>query len=185
MWYGDTIWPSLVTLASIAAVSGLLWWERRRPAFLIVTILCIPAAGAAIAIERRIVTPREQVTERLQRLLRDFEAKDENGVVDAISSRGPQLRQFAARALDKVELTNVRLTDVNVELSGEDVLRARVHCRVTADVLFSGVHRMPRQPTRWKTTWEQEADGQWRLLDFEQLDPLTGEETQEARQYIN
>jgi hypothetical protein len=44
---------------------------------------------------------------------------------------------------------------------------------------------MPRQPTRWKATWEQEADGRWRMLDIEQLDPLTGETTYDARQYVN
>ena len=185
MWYGDTLWPTLVALGSVAAVTGMMWWDRRQPALLVVAILCFPAAMAAIAVERQIVTPREPVIQSLEQLLSDFEQSDEIGVVDGVSSRSPPLRQLAARAVSKVQISNVRLTDVNVELSGEDVLRARTHFRVNADVVFSQIHRMPRQPTRWKATWEQEADGRWRILDFEQLDPLTGETTHDARQYVN
>ena len=185
MWYGDTLWPTLIALGTIAAVSGMLWWERKRPLLLVVAILCLPAAVGAILVERRIVTPREQVTNRLDQMLTDFQQKDEQAVIDVVSIRSPDLQRLAVRAMSKVALDNVRLTDVNVELSGEDVLRARAHFRVTADIIFGGVHRMPRQPTRWKSTWEQEADGQWRLLDIQQLDPLTGEPTHEARQYVN
>ena len=185
MWYGDTLWPTLVALGSVAAVTGMMWWDRRQPALLVVAILCLPAAMAAIAVERQIVTPREQVIQSLEQLLVDFERSDEIGVVDGVSSRSPQLRLLAERAVGKVQISNVRLTDVNVELSGEDVLRARTHFRVNADVVFSKIHRMPRQPTRWKATWEQEADGRWRMLDIEQLDPLTGEVTHDARQYVN
>lgn len=185
MWYGDTIWPTLVALASIAAVTGMMWWERRQPALLVAAILCFPAAVAAIAVERQIVTPREQVTQTLEQLISDFERQDVNAVVDAVSARSPQLQQLAAKALDKVQISNVRVTDVNVELSGEDVLRARTHFRVNADVTLSGMNRMPRQPTRWKATWEQEADRRWRMLDIEQLDPLTGETTSEASQFVN
>jgi hypothetical protein len=185
MWYGDTIWPTLVALGSVATLFGMMWWDRRRPALLIVAALCIPAAIAAIVVERRIVTPREEVSQRLETLIRQFTEKDENGVIDAVSSREPQLRDFAVKAMTRVDLENVRLSDVNVEISGEDVLRARAHFRVAADIVIGSLQRLPRQPTRWKTTWEQESDGQWRILDFEQLDPLTGEPTQEARQYIN
>jgi hypothetical protein len=185
MWYGDTIWPTLVALASVAAVTGMMWWERRQPALLVAAILCLPAAITAVAVERSIVTPREQVTRSLEQLIADFEHSNANGVLDAISSRTPQLRNLAAKALDKVTISNVRLTDVNVELSGEDVLRARTHFRVNADAVLNGLHRLPRQPTRWKATWEQEADGRWRMIDIDQLDPLTGETTNEARQYVN
>ncbi len=185
MWYGDTNWPTLVALGSVAAVTGMLWWERRRPVLLIVALLCIPAAIGAIMIERSIVTPREVVTARLEKLIRDFERQDTAAVVDAISARAPEIQQLAAKAVEKVAIENVRFTDLNVEISGEDVLRARTHFRITADVLFSGVSRLPRQPTRWKATWEQEANNNWRLLDIEQLDPLTGEAVHEARQYVN
>jgi hypothetical protein len=185
MWYGDTLWPTLVALGSVAAVSAMVWWDRRRPWALVVALLSIPAALAAISIERSIVTPREEVAHRLEKLIHDFEHDDAQGVLDAISSRGPQLQDFALLAMQRADIANVRLTDVNVEISGEDVLRARAHFRVTADILFRGLQPLPRQPTRWKTTWEQEADGRWRILDFEQLDPLTGEPTQEAMQYVN
>jgi hypothetical protein len=185
MWYGDTIWPTLVALASVAAVTGMMWWERRQPALLVIAILCLPAAITAIAVERQIVTPREQVIQSLEKLIADFERSDEPAVLDGISNRTPQLQQLASKSISKVAISNVRLTDINVEISGEDVLRARTHFRVNADVVFSKIHNMHRQPTRWKATWEQEADGRWRMLDIEQLDPLTGETTHEARQYVN
>jgi hypothetical protein len=185
MWYGDTLWPTLIAIASVAAVAGMMWWDRRKPALLVVAILCIPAAVTAIAVERQIVTPREEVIRALEKLIVDFEHADENAVVDGISSRSPMLRMLAAKAVSKVQISNVRLTDVNIEVSGEDVLRARSHFRVNTDVVYSKIHTMPRQPTRWKATWEQEADGHWRMLDIEQLDPLTGESTQEARQYLH
>jgi hypothetical protein len=185
MWYGDTIWPTLIVLGTVAALAAMMWRERRRTVFLVVALLCIPAAVAAIAVERSILTPREQVMNRLEKMISDFEARNTDAVVEAISDRAPELQTLASNALSKVAIDNVRLTDVNVELSGEDVLRARTHFRVNADVIFSGVTRLGRQPTRWKATWEQEADSQWRLLDLEQLDPLTGEVTHQARQYVN
>jgi hypothetical protein len=185
MWYGDTLWPTLVALAAVASVSGMLWWERRRPVALVIALLCIPLGIAAVVVERRIVTPREEVTRRLEQLVADFERRDRTAVVDCVSTRTPHLQHLAERALDKVAITNVRLTDVNVEISGEDVLRARTHFRVTADVVVSQLYRMPRQPSRWQATWEQEADGRWRMMDLEQLDPLTGEPSNEVRQYVN
>jgi hypothetical protein len=187
MWYGDTVWPTLIALGTVAAILGILWWDRRKPLFLIGALVCVPVAIAAIVIERRIVTPREQVTARLEQLIGDFEKQNAAAVIDAISTRAPDIRQLASRAVEKVTIENVRISDVNVEISGEDVLRARTHFRVTADVMFSGLHlsRAQRQPTRWKATWEQEADGKWRMLDLDQLDPLTGEAVFEAKQYVN
>ena len=185
MWYGDTIWPTLVALGTVAAITGILWWDYRKPAFLALALLCIPAAVTAVVVERRIVTPREQVTARLEKLIHDFERQDEDAVVEAVSRRSPEIRSLAARAVNKVTIADVRLTDINVEVSGEDVLRARTHFRVTADVSFSQLPPLRRQPTRWKATWEQESDGQWRLLEIDQLDPLTGESVYEARQYVN
>jgi hypothetical protein len=185
MWYGDTLWPTLIALASVAAVTGMMWWERRQLPLLIVAMLCIPAAITAIAVERQIVTPREQVIQSLEQLIVHFERQEMNAVVDFVSARTPQLRQFAATAVEKVAISNVRLTDINVELSGEDVPRARTHFRVNADVVYNKIYPLSRQPTRWTATWELEADGRWRILDIEQLDPLTGETTQEARQYVN
>jgi hypothetical protein len=184
MWYGDTVWPTLVALGTVAMVSGIVWWDRRKPALLIVALLCIPAAIGAIVIERRIVTHREILAARIARLVEDFERQDSAAVENAISSRSPELRLLAANALGKVRIENVRVTDVNVEISGEEVLRARTHFRVTADVVFSGVHRMRQQPTRWMATWEEETDD-WRILDIEQLHYITGEPIQEARQYVN
>ncbi len=122
MWYGETVWPTLVTLATIAALSGMMWWDRRKPMQLAVVAACVVAAIAAIVIERQIVTPREVVTARLEKLVRDFELRDQAAVVDAISARAPEIQELARRALDKVTISNVRLTDINVEMSGEDVL---------------------------------------------------------------
>ncbi|QDT53508.1 hypothetical protein Pan44_15300 [Caulifigura coniformis] len=185
MWYGDTLWPTLVAIGSVAALAGVIWWDRRRPIFLMVALACIPAAIVAIVVEQRIVTPREQVTASLHNLIRDFEKQDSAAVTEAISGRSPELQRLAERAVEKVKIENIRVTDVNAEISGEDVLRARVHFRLSADVVYSGVARMARQPTRWMGSWEQEADGKWRLFEIDQLDPLTGEPTLQARQYIN
>ncbi len=185
MWYGETVWPTLVALGTVAAVSVTIWLDRRKPALLVVPLLCIPAAIGAIILERQIVTPGEQVAARLQQLLGDFEQQNVAAVLDGVSSRSPEIQTIAEKALEKVTIQNVRLTDVNVEISGEDVLRARSHFRVTADVMLLGLPPVKRQPTRWKATWEQEADGQWRMLELDQLDPLTGEPVYQARQYLH
>jgi len=186
MWYGDTLWPTLVAIGSVAALAGVVWWDRRRPILLLIVLACIPAAIVAIIVERQIVTPREQVIASLEKLIHDFEAQDQAAVADGISSRALEFQRIAQKAVEKVKIENVRLSDVNAEISGEDVLRARVHFRVSADILYAGLSpRLPRQPTRWMGSWEQEADGKWRLFEIEQLDPLTGEPTLQARQYVN
>jgi hypothetical protein len=186
MWYGESVWPTLVALGTVAAVSVLMWWDRRKPLLLIPAVLCLPAAVGAVYLERRIVTPREEVTARLTRIVADFEAGDAPAVLDAISSRAAELQELARRAISKVTISNVRLSDVNVELSGEDVMRARSHFRVTADIRIGGLSPpISRQPSRWKATWEQEADQKWRILELEQLDPLTGEPANEARRLVD
>ena len=183
MWYGETVWPTLVGLGTIAILTGMRWWERRQTPLLMIALLCVPAAIGAVVLERKIVTPREVVAGKVAELVHEFEKQNAPAVRNLISDRAPELQTMAANALSKVAIKNVNLTDVNVEMSGEDILRARTHFRVNADVVLSDVSPFPRQPTRWIVTWEEEAGG-WRIIEVLQLDPITGETVRDAQQYV-
>ncbi|MBX3444597.1 MAG: hypothetical protein KF774_19510 [Planctomyces sp.] len=179
MWFTEAAWPPILILAAIAGVALILAWERRQSRFTMIAAGCVLAAVAVWFIERAIVTERERVEQHLVELVRDFEAGRSEAVLDAITTQSPELRALAALALSTVTVRDLRLTDVTVELSPGTDTRARSHFRVNGSAVLNSTHDVGHQPTRWIARWQRETD-RWRIVEIEQLDPITGEPTRQV-----
>jgi hypothetical protein len=101
--------------------------------------------------------------------------------VDFFSAQNPGLQGLVQTAVDRITIREMRVTDVHVEASGQT--RIRAHFRVNAHVALVDGPELGHQPTRWIFTWQREAD-RWLVVEFEQLDPLTGDRVEQASTYL-
>jgi hypothetical protein len=197
MWFTETAWPPILLIATLGVIAALLGSERRQARYFLVTAACLASAALVWFLERSIVTDRERVEEGLYEIAAAFERDDSDAVLDAISMHAPDLKEMANMALNWVQLRDLRVTDVNVELTGLDRSRARAHFRVNGRVAIHtssraaddgsfnyGAIDQGHQATRWIGTWQRESD-RWRLIELEQLDPITGESIRTIRRYLN
>jgi hypothetical protein len=178
MWFTETAWPPVVIVLTAATAAAILWKDRRQSRYLAIVAGCVIAAIAIVAVEEKVVTERERIEQSIHHLATDFEHADADAVVDAISKQSPELRLFARAAVNAVQLSSARVTDVNVEMLSDS--RAKSHFRVNGTVALRSQLNGTHQATRWIATWQNEGD-RWRILDVSQLDTITGEPTQQFR----
>jgi hypothetical protein len=181
MWFTETAWPPIIGAVSLGLIFGMIWFETQRPRYLAAIGLCTLLGVGSWLIDRAVVTERERVEQNMADLVIDFEHQDAAAVLDAVSTRSPELQEIARAALERVTVSGLRVTDVNTEMSAENT-RARMHFRVNGMAALNG-RNVGHQPTRWIGRWEREKD-RWRLIDIQQLDTLSGEPIREARRYL-
>jgi hypothetical protein len=172
----------MVLFGAIGLVAGFLWYERLQTRFAIVAAVALAACVGTWFLERSIVTDRERVEQSIDAAVAAFERQDIAGVLAYISPQAPELQLIAAAATADVSVTNVHVTDVNVEIPNVSVPRATCHFRVNADARSRIYQGGGHIATRWQAKWQKEGD-RWRILDLEQLNPLSGESIGDFRRY--
>lgn len=183
MWFTEVAWPPMVIAIGLAVAALVLWRERLQRKYLLLAVVGSAAAIATYFIEKSVVTDRERIEDAIDQLAMSFQRGDSAAVLDAISQQAPALRQLASLALKRVEVTDISVTAVNVELRGLGDSRAKSHFRVNGTVTLDKSHKIGHQPTRWIATWQKETD-RWRMIDIEQLDPISGEGISDATRYL-
>ncbi|MCA8993445.1 MAG: hypothetical protein KDA88_15760 [Planctomycetaceae bacterium] len=174
MWFAETAWPTLIVLATVAAIFVSRWMANRRAIWL-------GAAGFFVALmplvwwlEIQIVTPREQVEQSILDITSAFQQKDSEETLKHISPGAPHIKILAAGALKLVDVSDdMRVSDIQIELTNEDSI-AKAKFRVNARVGLLGQTEKQHQPTRWDATWRKEGE-EWLLFKITELDPITGE----------
>jgi hypothetical protein len=181
MWFTESAWPPIIGAVSLGLIFGMIWFETHRPRYLGAVGLCVLLGAGSWLVERAVVTDRERVEQNLADLVIAFEHRDAKAVLDAVSTRSPELQEIAKAALDRVTASGLRVTDVNTEMSAENT-RARIHFRVNGMAALDD-RSVGHQPTRWIGRWERDKD-RWRLVELQQLNTLSGEPIREARRYL-
>jgi hypothetical protein len=144
--------------------------------WLVAAIACIALTAATWVFERSVVTPREQLEQHLHDIVRAVEEMDQQEVLSYFSVRAEQ-RVFVQIGMGLLlEVGPIRLTDLDVILLAAGS-RARTHFRANGRMRVKGAGDVGHQPTRWHFTWQQEG-GQWKIIDVERLDPITGHPVQ-------
>ncbi|MCA9079508.1 MAG: hypothetical protein KDA58_03070 [Planctomycetaceae bacterium] len=163
MWFAESPWFTIVTLATFVAVGLSIWVNNRRTALLIGIIVCLVLMPVVWYAERLIVTPREQVEQSIYDITAAFQQKDEPATLGLVSARAKLLRATVSGAIRVVDVDpDMRVTDIEIELSNQNsraVSRFRVNATVSSVLLSASQH----YPSRWEATWQREA-GQWKML---------------------
>jgi hypothetical protein len=181
MWFTETPWPPIMIFSAIAAglAAALVTTQQGRYALGIVALLI--ASLVTWLVEQNIVTESERVEQAVYDVAEAFQQRDEDRMLSFFSQRTPELRGIALIALRTIEAQDdLRITDVSV-----DVAHGRADSTFRANGAFNaaGYGNIGHKPTRWDVGWQEEG-GDWRIISVEQLDPITGEATDEYLRFL-
>lgn len=173
MWFIDDPWPPVLILALLAVVFGLAWNSNRRGWYLLSALACVGLAFVVLVVEEMIITEAEEVEARVHELADLVSREDYEKVLDFLAGDAKDLRAEIGSHIQDVEIEdNLRITDVRVTYE-PDTGKAVSHFRANGTVTWR--KSLTQQvSTRWNLTWKK-ADGAWKIIQIDRLDPIKGE----------
>ena len=180
MWFTENAWPPMF----LAGLGGLIllavWNSNRRGRYLIATAVCLLGSVGFYVLERAIVTEGEKLQQIVVSLCDDFRHKRQ-ATLSHVSNTAPQLKLMLMGAMAIIEITDgPRLTDFQTSITNQNT-RGRVHFRANATLNVTGHGSVGHQPARVVLTFQREKD-QWKIIEIERLNPLTGEKMETLAQ---
>lgn len=173
-WFTETAWPPIMILATAAGAGVALFFTTQRVKYLAALLPLIVLGPVIYAYEQRITTERERVEESIFGVTSAFERQDRPEVLKYIGGQEIVMRKIAEWALDTVKPEGpLNVTDVSVAMHNNDS-RATSHLRVNGAISVMGMGDVGHRASRWELTWQKEG-GEWRIIDIQRLDPISGE----------
>lgn len=173
MWFTENAWQPMLLFALLGMICGMTWYRRLQSRYLIMLGACLVLSGATWFIERTIVTNREQVHDSIVGITSAFQKRDLDQTVGYVSKQAQDLRFLIGYAYNLVEIKDdMRVTDIEIDLKNRNS-RAKSRFRVNGTINALQGGYTGHQPTRWEATWQIE-EGEWRMIDIIQLDPISG-----------
>ena len=166
------LFVGLVTTAAL--VGGML--RTGRMALLYASILAAVATLGLLALERMVVTPREEVKATLHVIAALLQQNDPARVVEYISEGRPRLREEARHKLGLVEILEVKIKrNLTVDVvcqRGMEVAEARFNAVIRVRDR-RGIIAERQVPQFFSVTFRRE-DGVWRVRSYKMDDPRRG-----------
>ena len=175
MWFTETPWPPIVACFVLSAMLWIAWNVNRRGIYLIGIGFLLVAAGAVYAVERQIVTEREQIEIQLLEFTTAFQQGNVSQTLDFIAADATLLRATAIAATTAVTVEDdLRITDVQVQLEDENT-RAISHFRANATISLPMQGNLGYRTSRWELEWRK-TDADWKAVSVRRLHPITGKD---------
>lgn len=170
--------PLFIIFGAVGLVIILLLLVLRtaQAAFLYAAIGVTIAAALVLLIERRIVTPREEVVQTVYAIANALETNDVAAVLDFVSKSRPELGRSGEAALKQMIIEEVRIKpNLQVDLAGGQPPTAAT---ARFNVVVIGGDRqqtLQRQRRAWFITIDFQLEGRiWRVIDYDRQDPQQG-----------
>lgn len=127
-------WPGAIGCFIAAGICLLLWSQAGQGAFLLAMAAALVLGSAALAADWLVVTDREQIERLFPTLAQAAEAGDTATILDSLDPSLDPLRAEAERVLREFHPDEVRITSIDVTVTGpESDRRARadmiIHAR--------------------------------------------------------
>ena len=113
-------WPWAIGCGCVAAVCLLLWSQAGQRGFLVAMAAALVLGGAALLADRLVITDREQIELLFPRLAAAAEAGDAATILAALDPSLAPLRAEAEQALREFHPDEVRITRLDVTVTGPD-----------------------------------------------------------------
>lgn len=179
MWFTEDAWSPIIGLVACGVLFGVVFVLTQRDKWLYPLPVLLIAAVAVYFVEKRIVTPREQVATELSGLIESFVEETqamtktkEPKCLKYFSEHNKRDRTRVIAAILLVHIEDQRLTDVRTQLTNQET-RAITHFRANGTVSTGGAGG--HYATRWELTWQLEG-GAWKVVSTRMLDPVSGQE---------
>lgn len=173
-WFTETAWPPIMILATVAGAGVAMFFTTQRVKYLVALAPLLVLGPIIYIYEQRIVTDREQVEDAVYAVTAAFERQDRTDMLEYIGAQEIVLQNIAAWAMDHVQPDGpLNVTDVSVRMHNNNT-RADSHFRVNGPISVLGMGKVGHRASRWELTWQKEG-GNWRIINIERLDPISGE----------
>lgn len=116
IWFTEDPTPILVCGGLVLLVLGGLFLKSGRAGVLIAAALVAVVMGAAVLIDRFVVTDREQVANTIYGAAAAAERNDLNAVADFISPTAPEVKAEARRWIGQAKIESVSISAMEVTL---------------------------------------------------------------------
>jgi hypothetical protein len=176
MWFTEDPWPP-IAMCLIPAMICLADWVWRQRTWMLITCIGLSIlSGVIFVIEGAIVTPGEEVEQRVEDLAVAFQRQDLKQTLGFISPNNIQFNQRVRSGMAMIQsVERLRITGLVVEQ--QEGNRLMSDFRANGRIVVTGAGDLGNRPTRWQLTWErEEEDGQWKIVGVTRLNPITGEE---------
>ena len=173
----ESPWPALVIGGLATAIVASGWLQTGRQALLYAMLAIIVLTIAAVAVERLVVTDRERVDMTLHEIARLVEQNDVNGALQYAHSGRAAVRAQAAAELPRYKFQKVTIAQ-NLEIKVDPK-----HIPPKATAEFNVIVKLGFADGSWsdqtvvrfvQVTFYQEANGEWRVADYEHAEPRRG-----------
>jgi hypothetical protein len=163
-------------LGLIAVVLLLVWWRTRKRNFLLAAAAVASLAGVYYVLDRLVETPREQIVRSLHEMADAVKARNAEAIFKHIakdfkfrSQDRTGFRAYVERALTVGAVDDLVIYDESWPDGGDDKVRpVRFYAKPKSSMLGD----QPAYPVEAK--FVREADGQWRMREFEIYNPVAG-----------
>ena len=156
----ESPYPLLIVALCLLVAGAAAWQNGRRKGATILLLLGAAGVPAAWILDDLVQTDAERVAANVETLVADYKAGDAAAVKAAFAANAAEYRALVEPALAVATFDDERLTDVQVEVTGD---RATAKFRLNADFkLLKGTLGEARQPTRWSLDYVREGDA-WKV----------------------
>ena len=173
--------PALsLVLAAAAIITGLVWLNRRSRRALLVFLAVLLLTVILILIDRLFVSPREDAVGQVQAMVAAADRHDPTAfaahLADRVEYQGEGLHvTFSRDQLRQHHFWSI-LQQFNVhvaawDFSRDDVVQSDAKT-ITIGFLAKGETEGKPFPVYFKATFQQQADGHWKLSRLASFDPI-------------
>ena len=152
-----------LALGVVAVAFGVVWYERRRPKWLLGVLAAALLAGGIFLLERLVVTDREQIIEALDEIADAVEREDIEAVGAYLDDDFGGWRPSKTIALRAAKAAISRYQIAKVQYWGDREVTVtnpeRAEARFRTMIQYGGRNRVLLE---WKLTWVKRDDG-WRI----------------------
>ena len=157
-------------------------FQTGKSVFLYLSIAAVLATLCLFGLERMTVTPREEVRATLNVIAHELEQNNADAVLSYVSEGRPEIEQegrliMAALKIEEVDIKNNLQIDIT-SAKGMEIAEARFNCVFDVEFLggqFSIMEGQKQKVPRYLLVrFKREADGVWRVREYEHRDPREG-----------
>ena len=173
MWFTETAWPPIILFLILGGIFFICWAQGKKAVFIAAILACIVACIATWYIEKRIVTPSEEVETAIVGIVDACENEDIDRMLNYVSPRAKELRFLIAKGMKIVEVTgSLSARDIEIEMLAENT---KARSRFRANGTIKAMEFEQFYPSQWKVDWQQEG-GEWKITSVTRLHPVNGKE---------
>jgi ketosteroid isomerase-like protein len=172
--FAEDLW-SLVGVFALAELGLVIALVRTGRRGLLVPVAILPIVAALlVVVEVMVVTDREQIDGLIDEMRAAVLAEDADGFVKHLAPQcrygniGPEhIRQTAATVFGMFDIERLKISNRKTQVS-------RLRREATAEFLAvargrQGELEFAPYPTRWILTFQQSREGQWRVVEIQQI----------------